>query len=194
MSLHPHAVRLRDIPEGQQAFFFIRSPLERFVSGFLSRQRQGKPRYYYPWTAGEHAAFTRFPSVNDLAEALSANGPQGCYAEQAMKEIRHLARPLTLWLEDERYLHLRRSNIFFVGFQERLESDFFTLRKLLGLPGAAVLPTDEVAAHRAPANSNRHLSEEAKENVHRWYEETSLYDYCREMFPHTETPSSKDLA
>ncbi len=185
--LHPHKVRLRDIPDGQQAFFFVRSPLERFVSGFLSRQRQGRPRYYYPWTAEEHAAFTRFPSVNDLAEALSATGPQGAHARQAMEQIRHLARPLTLWLEDEQYLHLRRSDILFVGFQERLENDFFRLRELLGLPEAAVLPTDDVVAHRAPSNSNRLLSKHAEANVHRWYEaDFHLYDYCREMFPDSE--------
>src|SRR6056297_1213665 len=67
--LHPHKTRLKDIPEGEKVFFFLRNPVSRFVSGFNSRLREGKPRYNSPWNEGEKVAFSRFPTANDLAEA-----------------------------------------------------------------------------------------------------------------------------
>ena len=50
---HPHYVRLIDIPKGEKVFFFLRDPITRFVSGFYSRQRQGKPRHNLPWSVDE---------------------------------------------------------------------------------------------------------------------------------------------
>ncbi len=44
---------LRNITEGEGIIFFLRDPTSRFVSGFYSRQRQGQPRYYSPWSSDE---------------------------------------------------------------------------------------------------------------------------------------------
>src|SRR6266550_2018742 len=58
--LHDHGVTLMMVPEEEKVIFTTRDPIDRFLSGFFSRKRGGKPRYNVAWTAGEKAAFTRF--------------------------------------------------------------------------------------------------------------------------------------
>lgn len=41
--LHWHDLRFTDLPAGDQAIFFLRDPVGRFVSSFYSRQRRGRP-------------------------------------------------------------------------------------------------------------------------------------------------------
>ena len=43
-----HDVSLNDVPRGAKAVASIRHPVDRFVSGFYSRLRQGLPRYNAP--------------------------------------------------------------------------------------------------------------------------------------------------
>jgi hypothetical protein len=74
--LHRHNVLLSDISLGDRVFFSVRAPLDRFVSGFNSRRRQGRPRYDIPWSAAEERAFTTFTSPDALGRALSSNDPE----------------------------------------------------------------------------------------------------------------------
>jgi len=67
---HPHSVRLSDVPVGESVLFMLRDPVDRFISGFNSRRRRGRPLNNFEWTQDEAAAFTAFPTANDLAEAL----------------------------------------------------------------------------------------------------------------------------
>ena len=67
---HPHKTKLCDIPTGDKVFFLIREPCSRFVSGFYSRQRSGRPRRDVPWSKGERIAFDAYPTANSLAESL----------------------------------------------------------------------------------------------------------------------------
>ena len=46
--IHPHEVTLRDIAPGDDVIFFVRNPVDRFVSGFFSRKRQGQPGHFVP--------------------------------------------------------------------------------------------------------------------------------------------------
>ncbi len=179
LQLHPHAIGLQDVPEGERVFFFVRTPIERFVSGFLSRQREGRPRYAIPWSSEEKIAFENFSTPNDLAEALSGSSQNRYAAINAISNIRQLARPLTTWLRDERYLGSRLNDVLFIGTQEAMNIDFARLLSALNLPSELSLPNNDFEAHRAPANSNRQLSEAAKENIRRWYAtDCKLYDYC----------------
>ena len=73
--LHPHGTTLSHVPAGEHAFFFLREPVARFVSGFNSRKRRGRPRYDYPWTENEQWAFERFATPDDLARSLSSPDP-----------------------------------------------------------------------------------------------------------------------
>ena len=180
--LHPHEITLRDVPEGEKFFFFLRDPVSRFVSGFYSRQRQGRPRYFLPWTPDEKIAFERFSSPNELAAALSSGGGEKkAAAEAAMRSILHVKDSYWSWFESEQYFSSRLPDLFFVGFQERLADDFAIVKSRLGLP-AVSLPVDEVHAHRNPAGLDKRLEERAMANLADWYAaDFRFVDLCREL-------------
>lgn len=170
--LHPHRVKLRDIPRGEKVFFFLRDPATRFVSGFYSRQRQGKPRHSTPWSAEEKQAFEIFSTPSQLAKALSSHEPElRKKALSAMHDIQHVRNSYWEWFENEEYLKERLSDILFIGFQETLTSDFARLKNRLDLPQTINLPTDDVQAHRTPENFDTSLDAEALENLREWYRE-----------------------
>lgn len=181
--LHSHSTRLRDVPPGEPVFFTLRDPVSRFVSGFNSRLRQGRPRYDRPWNADEAAAFARFPTADSLGRALSSPSPdERAAAEMAIRTITHLAEPQWSWFESPEYFRSREDDVLFVLFQEQLDDDFVVLSRLLGLEGRVRLPGDEVAAHRTPRRFPRSLSDEAVENLQRWYQrDYDLIALCREL-------------
>jgi hypothetical protein len=179
-----HHGTLADVQPGDSCFFFVRDPVSRFVSAFHSRQREGRPRYYYPWSRDERSAFERFESPNALALALTSTDPETrAAAERAMRGIKHIKTPLSRWSGAEEYLRERRSAVLFVGAQEQLTEDFARLKALLGIE--ATLAQDEVSSHRNPAHLDRRLDAAAIENLRGWY----AADYerlatLREWFPH----------
>lgn len=181
--LHPHRVVLRDVPEGERFLFFLRDPITRFVSGFYSRQREGRPRYAARWTPEEREAFEQFATPDALALALSSNDPEeGEHAKAAMRNIRHVRDGYWKWFESEDYFRSRVRDLFFIGFQETLAGDFEILKSRLGLPGRLALPSDDVEAHITPRGLDRKLSAEAVENLRKWYDEDFRFvDLCREM-------------
>ncbi len=164
---HPHEVRLVDIPEGDKVFFFVRDPIARFISGFLSRKRKGRPRYDVEWSRGEAEAFARFSTPEQLASSLAAAEPE---AYGAMRAIGHVKTSYWDWFGDEALLRRRENDILFVGFTETLDADFARLKEKLGLPAEVKLPTDPILAHRTPANEPRGLSETSRAAIARWYE------------------------
>lgn len=168
--LSGHSVTLRRVPPGDKVVFFTRDPLQRFVSAFFSRQRQGQPRHHLRWTPAEEVAFKEFGTANELAEALSAaDDARRDRAITAMRSIRHIRSSYWDWFGDEKYFASRGGDILFVGRQETLTSDFERLKSLLGLPADLGLPTDEVQAHRNPSTVNKNLSSVAEDNLRRWY-------------------------
>jgi hypothetical protein len=181
--LHDHGTRLMDVPAGDRIVIFLRDPVSRFVSGFHSGQRQGRPRFFVPWTADEAAAFERFATPNELALALSSDDPvRRAHAEEAMHSIRHVKFPLTDWLGSEDYVRSRLPDMFFIGFQETLAADFERLKARLGLAGDVRLPDDDLAAHRNPRHLDTALDPAATRNLERWYAaDVHLYQLCRRL-------------
>lgn len=165
-----HEVTLADVPVGDYAMFFLRDPRSRFVSAFNGRLREDRPRYHYPWTEGERRAFARFETADELASALSsADETERSAAADAMHSIGHINTPYSYWFGNEDSFRRRLRDVFFIGFQERLDADFDLLKRKLGLPADAQLPSDDAKAHRTPASFPRDLSEGARANLERWY-------------------------
>lgn len=181
--LHGHRKRLRDVPEGDKVIFCLRDPISRFVSGFYSRLRQGRPRYFVRWSKDEEIAFKNFDTPNQLALALSStDNARRIQAERAMGGIFHVKHSYTKWFESEEYLLSRLSDIFLIGFQETLTDDFELLKNKLGLTTAVQLPTDEVTAHRNSEHFDKTLDAEAIDNLKRWYaEDYKLFGLCRQV-------------
>lgn len=178
---HKHHTKFRDIPRGERTVFFLRDPLKRFVSGFYSRQRQGQPMYFSPWNEGEKVAFEYFETPDQLARALSSSEEdEKTKALNAMNSILHVNTQYWDWFENPDYCKSRIHDIFFVGFQERLSEDFNNLKKKLGIPEGAALPTDDKKAHRNPSSLNTRLSDEAVNNLKAWYRsDYEFIDFCR---------------
>ena len=170
LALHMHNWKLAQVPPGEKVVFFLRDPVKRFISGFLNQQRQGLPRYFSAWTPDEALAFERFHSPNELALALSSEDPGLAHAaEHAMKSIKHVRSSVWEWFGDPEYFLSRKSDVLFVGFQERLNQDFESLKRILGLPISITLPGGDSAAHRTPEIGDKRLEPRAVENLLNWY-------------------------
>jgi hypothetical protein len=71
----------------------IRDPLERVVSGFISRERAGRPTYNSPWASEEAIAFLYFKDVREYLRALlSENQRDAAAADFASRSIAHIRR------------------------------------------------------------------------------------------------------
>jgi hypothetical protein len=180
---HDHDAKLRDIPKGEGVFFFLRDPIDRFVSGFYSRQRQGQPRIFSPWSDDEKIAFEKFSTPNELAASLSSvDEEKRASAQKAMRSIGHVRNSFWQWFESDEYFRSRVSDIFFIGFQESLTNDFEILKSKLGLPDSVKLPDDDIKAHRNPVDLDKSLEDKAVENLRHWYrDDFKLFDNCKEI-------------
>lgn len=181
--LERHKYTMRHVPEGERFGFVIRDPASRFVSGFNSRLREGRPANYIPSNPDEKRAFGYFGEANALAEALSSLNPvTRSRARWAMANIGHVRWPHRDWLQDADALRSRRRDLFWIGEQESLAEDFEVLKQRLGLPSDIRLPADPRAAHRAPSGPDNSLSPKGLRNIQRWYaDEYPLLDTCREL-------------
>ena len=162
---HKHEDVLADIPEDDYFFFCVRDPIDRYVSGFLSRQRYGEPRYHVPWNKGETEAFTRFDSPNALAVSLSAGGTEQRDAEAAMRGIRHVKTSYWDWFGDPEYFKSRADHVLWIGHVESL--DLGRLVVTLGLERLD-LPVDPERANRA-VGAKPEMSDLARQNLRQWY-------------------------
>jgi hypothetical protein len=101
-----------------------------------------------------------------------------------MRGIGHVNTPYSFWFGDAAAFRARLPDVFFIGFQERLEEDFEMLKRRLGLPPEVHLPRDPTVAHRVPAGFEEHLGEAARANLERWYgRDVAFVELCRELAP-----------
>ncbi|MEO1924760.1 MAG: hypothetical protein ABGY08_02025 [Gammaproteobacteria bacterium] len=168
--MHPHRIRLVNIPIGHKVVFFLRHPVDRFISSFYSRQRKGAPRHNMEWRPLEAEAFGVFNIANDLAEGLSSNDASNKEsAEDAMKNIFHVRNSFYDWVGDDAYFESRLDDILFIGNQSRMNSDFEKLKSILGISDQVNLPTDDLASHRNTLEVDKSLSEIGRSNIEDWY-------------------------
>lgn len=181
--LHSHNVKLEDIAKGEGVFFCVRNPTARFISGFYSRQRQGQPRHFSPWSPEEKSAFEFFSTPNQLGKALSSQDLElRQRAINAMKNIQHINSSYWDWFKDEEYLRSRQSDIFFIGFQEQLTENFEILKIRLEIPANIELPKDDFHAHRNPIHLDTSLEAQAVKNIRDWYQDDYRFiKLCREI-------------
>lgn len=143
--LHNHGFTLRDVPPTDSAFFIVRDPVDRFVSAFWSRHRRGRPRHDVEWTRAEQATFRRWDTPDALGRSL-ADGVGA--AGVGIRSIHHTRRPLSAWLGGPQLL--QSACLAYIGRQERIDDEWPAMRHALGLPNDLELPSDPIAAHRAP--------------------------------------------
>ena len=133
LRVNQHFVTLGDNPQGCYTFF-LRDPVERWVSGFLSRARQGCPSHCRLQSREERVMFHNFPTPNALAEEFYSGTGAASKENRLSIHIRggiafHLSPP-THFL---RTMATRRNRlqafeailkqILFVGTIENLDND-----------------------------------------------------------------------
>lgn len=169
--VHEHEVSVRDIPSKDFFFTSVRDPIARFVSGFLSRQRCGRPRYNSPWTPSEAAAFAAFDHPWKLGAALSDMDPdRAASAHEAMRSIRHVRTHLSDWFIDDETVRDVAPRCVALIRQENWEQDVEKLALFLGV-SQLVAPRDDVGTHRNPPLPaiDGSIELQARENLRKWF-------------------------
>lgn len=182
---HNHNFSLENVPVGEKVVFFLRDPVVRFVSGFYSRMREGRPRYHYPWSDCERISFEKFKTANQLAESLSVENPDFNSANDSMNCIQHVCDKYDKWLLDVKYIEARLPDILHIGFQETLSMDFDILKYKLSLDDSCELPVDPTISHKTPDSFDKHLSDESILNLKNHYQnDYEIYDFCKNIAKH----------
>lgn len=179
--IHGHYDSLRDLPPEARYFFSIRNPFSRYLSGFYSRKRRGRPRFNVAWSPHDEVAFSRFEHANDLAESLFEPGDLGREAWGAIKSIIHTAQNQSDWFAAQGNFLVVRPPVWILR-QERFSSDLkvFLERSGVGLGYDDLdISTDSKIAHANNYDGVPALSEKAKRNLRRWYaQDFGFYDMC----------------
>ncbi len=171
--MHDHGTRLRDIPSQDAVGFFVRDPIERFISAFHHHLREGRPDYYVPNTLAQNMGFTLFPAVEDLVNGLCyGDTKERQLAEWTIQANEHLSRPLTHWFSKEE-LQQRKEQIAFVGDQKNFNQDLKRLEGLLGVEFSET-PTKHMSAGKNPSLQDENLQTALRDYLAADYE---IYDY-----------------
>eukprot|EP00802_Teleaulax_amphioxeia_P003382 Tamp_03385.p1 GENE.Tamp_03385~~Tamp_03385.p1 ORF type:complete len:712 (-),score=14.75 Tamp_03385:1610-3745(-) len=126
LKAHSHSFLLGDAKSARDCYtFFVRDPVERWVSGFLSRMRLGCPSHCH-YVQTERLAFVRYPTPNALAEALCTSDNMAYWAENAIEHTRHA---FTHYLPD---LEQNLDKIVFVGSLSNFTADAHAMIMLAG--------------------------------------------------------------
>ena len=166
-----HRVTLADVPDGDTAVLAFRDPVSRFVSGFHSRLRKGRPRHFRDWSDNERKAFGWFETPEDLADALGDGWRRRRRAEFAMRSIRQLRRPMTRWAGRPAFFRENLDKVLYVARLETLDEDWERLKELLDIPRDVLLPQDDRGAHRTSYPRDTAIGERGRQAIARWYAE-----------------------
>jgi hypothetical protein len=146
----------------------LRDPLERMISGFNSRLRQGRPAHSDNlWRPAEATVFAMFPEVSRYLDALIADDEWSRSAVAfAQKHVTHLRWNYRHYFPNRKAVRENAGQIALVG---RLEATDAFLEALLAAGGAA---PDKVAglyarAHEAPVRSASVLERYSPDQVAR---------------------------
>jgi hypothetical protein len=145
--LHGHKFKLGDGGPFDCYAFFVRDPVERWVSGYLSRLRkQSHGDGKGVWTEDEQVAFTRYPKPEALAKALGSHDPnERAQAAEADDAVGHTRHGISYFLPKiEKYW----DRILFVGNVHTLDTDFKRMCEAAGMPEG--LPIEEPPHNQMP--------------------------------------------
>jgi len=177
-----HDMKLSQLPNDAKYFFSIRRPESRFLSGFYSRKRKGKPRIYSEWSEHEAVAFSLFEDANDLAENLFSKGDIGKKARMAIKSISHTGMQQVDWFQRCAFIDQRPP--LTIIRQENFASDMQRLLNLLNLDVdvTSMITKDKISAHKNEYNKTPPLSDRALENLREWYvQDCYFYEMCEDF-------------
>lgn len=164
-----------------QIGFVIRDPVSRFVSGFNSRRRSGRPAQGREWNTHEAVVYAFFPTANDLAESLCSDDERlKSAAQYAMKSIIHLRRGYSHYLRGLGFLEKHKDRIYCVCNLDDLNNCLYDFFAPLGVNEEKVRRQFQ-HLHRG-TDATPPLSELALRNLKiAWKKEFEIYEYCRKQ-------------
>lgn len=169
-----HSFKLHHLSKNQTYFFTIRSPINRFASGFNDRKNRARfeiitdPKKItkYKISTEEQKSFQIFSNANHLAESIYSNDSDTqSKAVMAMNNIKHINDPYTSYFNKEDLI-VRKP--FFVMETEKLEEDFSKFCEKLKLKKID-LPIDNILKRSSKDFDNKKLSDLAILNLKSWY-------------------------
>jgi len=180
LSGHQPLVELENLHGKDLRFCFVfRDPMARFVSGFYSRLRMGRPLRKVKWSTEEAAAFSFFATANDLAEALNSPDERlKSAAIFAMGAIRHVHRGYVFHFGPQLDFTLNALDRLLVCVDlQNLDQRFGGFLDKIGISNAS-LP----AQADQPSAYDRYLSPQAQENLRDfWQEEFEYYEMFKKL-------------
>ncbi len=116
----------------------LRDPLERTISGFNSRLRQGRPTYKSLWKPAEAIAFAHFPDVRRYLDALLADDDWSLSAcAYANRHVRHLHWNYRYYFRNPEAVRANADRIALVGHIEQADAFVDALLAEAGIPAAS---------------------------------------------------------
>lgn len=159
--------------------FTFRNPKLRFVSGFNSRLRQGRPTYNVNWSEGEAIAFSYFATPNHLAEALYAKDErQKSAARYAISQVLHLKTGYTHYLTSPDLMdqEMAAGNILLCCETSKIDNNIGKIFRALGLEDVEIRDGNR---NTAPDSASQIMSPLAVENIEEyWKDEFEIYQHC----------------
>jgi hypothetical protein len=131
----------------------VRDPLERAISGFNSRLRQGRPTYRKPWRPAEAAAFALFPDVTRWLDALVADDEWSLSAHAYVQQhVTHLRWNYRFYFESPAAVREQAAAIALVGRIEETDAFVDALLAEAGIPAERVAGRYQ-RRHEAPVRT-----------------------------------------
>ncbi len=160
--------------DGYQYIFFIRNPIDRFISAFWSRYRKGNPRYNFEWTIEEKITFEYFKTPNQLAEAIFSDDKYiKEKANKAIESIPHLRMNLSFHLKDKDNIKDCIGKILYIGRLETINNDLNNIIKILGYSKEDLkeIKNDNITTHKTPSEYSKlsNISKLGKMNLTKYF-------------------------
>ena len=151
-------------PKGTCYLTMARDPVERWVSGFLSRWRRGCPSHCGNWSRPEEHVFRIFSTPEQLAAAFSSQDVQlRSAADLAHSTIHHLHRGFAAYFPQ---LEAVLPFVVYVGLTCDLKRAAIAMLHAIGVPEQVMLNLTEVPkVHANPDADLANLSQLAIRNV-----------------------------
>ncbi|GMI28715.1 hypothetical protein TrCOL_g12125 [Triparma columacea] len=128
--------------ENHRYIFFVRDPVDRWISGFMSRFRVGCPSHCHLGDEEEMQTFHLFPTPNSLAEELGTR-----FGNEANRKTFHTHRTISYYIKGVDNLRSMIDRVAFVGDFRSMEQDTLFIHESMGMP-AHKLSKEKV--HAAP--------------------------------------------
>lgn len=173
------------LPKGGQVHVVLRDPIERYVSGFNSRLRQGRPNHPRLWTESEATAFQYFQSPTDLFRAMiSEDELEQSKAAFAIHAIPHMRRGYVYHYISTEFLQNYRQYIGLVGGMSDLNGFSLALKRRLGVQPSLTERISLKKLHMSPVEaggSDGLTSDERARLKEKLADEYAIHDKLREI-------------